>query len=219
MGNEKKPDRSRLFVFILGTFILSWAGMLLPAQAGNGERLLQRALPPLGMLIPAFVGLVIELFATRDSLIYFRTYKEKPRWVLCAYLVLTLLVGSILLLAAWTSLPTDGLVILGNVLFILWTLLVIRLYRQSGEVAFRRAGLSLGDTQMGLRFVVGFVLFLLLQPLLNWIFGLGEPQGLQATIEGIPVPEPVYLLALVTALALAIVGGPLGSLAGAGRNR
>jgi membrane protease YdiL (CAAX protease family) len=56
------------------------------------------------------------------------------------------------------------------------------------------------------------VVFLLLQPFFNWIFGLGSFQGLQTSIEGIRLPGWLYPIGLVGFLAIAIVGGPLGNL-------
>ncbi len=213
MGKEKRPRIGQILIFLFATFGLSWGAALLPNRSAGDETLLRSGLPPLGMLIPAFVALVIEIFAARESSIYLRRYTEKPRLILFAYLLLTLLVAFISILAALTELSLDLLRLSGNVLFVLWTLLIIRLYRQSGETSFRRAGLQLGNTDVGLRFVIGVVVFLLSQAGLNSALGFGEFQGLQESIEGIPIPAALYLPALVAFLALAAIGTPLGGLA------
>jgi membrane protease YdiL (CAAX protease family) len=212
-GKVGRPPKGQLALFLSVTFALSWGAALLPVKAGGEGTVLRSGLPPFGMLVPAFVALVVEMFISKKGGLYFRKYTAKPSLILFAYLLLTLLTGFINLLAAFPGIPLDVLRGVGNVLFVLWTLLLIRLYRQSGEAAFRQAGLQLGDTQVGVRFVIGIVVFLLSQAALNWLFGLGEFQGVQGRIEGIPVPATWYFPALFAFLLLAIIGTPLGGLA------
>ncbi len=48
---------------------------------------------------------------------------------------------------------------------------------------------------------------------LNWVTGRGELQSVQAQIEGIPVPEDLYIFGLLAIFLLSFTGTPLGSLA------
>jgi membrane protease YdiL (CAAX protease family) len=57
------------------------------------------------------------------------------------------------------------------------------------------------------------VAFLLLQPALNLVFGLGTFQGIREQVYGLAVPRALYPVALVLALALAATGTPLSGLA------
>jgi membrane protease YdiL (CAAX protease family) len=74
------------------------------------------------------------------------------------------------------------------------------------------AGLSLGSAGMSVRIVLGVVGFILLQPLLNWAFGLGSFQGLQSDIAGIHLSGGFYLIGLVVYFLILVIGGPLSSL-------
>lgn len=203
----------RALGFIFATLGLTWGIHWFTAQHAGGEAFLNDALPPLGMLIPGFVALIIEVFISKESRLHFRKFKEPPRLIVFAYILLTFLVGVITVLGWFTRVPIDLLSALGEILFVLWTLLIIRLYRQCGEESFRLAGLQLGDAERGIPFVIGIVLFFLIQTGLNWVFGLGEFQGLQRYIEGIPIPQAIYPLALVGFFILAVVGTPLSGLA------
>ncbi len=44
----------------------------------------------LEMFIPAFVAVALQRYVFKDSSIYHRTYKERPRWFFSFYLLLTL---------------------------------------------------------------------------------------------------------------------------------
>jgi membrane protease YdiL (CAAX protease family) len=165
------------------------------------------------MLFPAFVALSLEVFAIKESRLYFRNYQEKPRQVIWAFLLLTLLIGAVSFLVLSVGMADSISGGISNLLFVLWTLLLIRLYQSCGEESFRRAGLQLGDTDRGVRFVVGVVIFFLLQAGLNWLFKLGDFQGLRENIAGIPVPETIYPFALTGYFLLTITGTPLGGLA------
>lgn len=209
----KKIRAARVLVFVLLTLGLTWGMMWITwARLGSGA-FSDPALPPLGMLIPAFVALFMEVFIAKESPLYFRAAAGPARLVVYTYLLLTFLVGVVIFLSLFTQIVPAILAVSGNVLFVLWTLLVIQQHRRHGDAAFQRVGLQLGDTGLGVRFVMGVVLFFLIQAGLNWVFDLGEFRGLQARIEGIPVPGWLYPFALVGFLLLAVIGNPLGSLA------
>jgi hypothetical protein len=56
-------------------------------------------------------------------------------------------------------------------------------------------------------------LFLLVQTALNWLFGLGQFQGLAGRIAGIPVPAAFYSFALLIFFLITVIGTPLSGLA------
>jgi len=74
----------RVTLFLFLTFALSWGFDLLMVAARGRRAYLDSDMTPWGMFVPAFVALVLQLFIFDDSPIYFRKYKEKPRWILLA---------------------------------------------------------------------------------------------------------------------------------------
>lgn len=209
----KRIRVSRVVAFILVTLGLTWGLMWITAIRVGSAAFLDPVLPPLGMLVPAFVALHIEIFVAQESPLYFRKSAGPARAVIYAYLLITLLVGLVTLLSWFTQVSPAILGVSGSVLFVLWTLLVIQCYRRYGDSAFRRVGLQLGNPDVGVRLVIGILLFFLIQAGLNWALDLGEFQGIQERIEGIPVSGWLYPFALVAFLLLAVIGNPLGSLA------
>ena len=202
-----------LALFLAVTFGLSWGIPLVTAMSTGKGPYGASELPPLGMLIPAFVALLLQVFVSGESKIHFRKITGAPRLIIYAYLLLTVLVGLLTVVSLFTEIPGAVLRSLGNVLFVLWPLLIIRLHRRHGEAAFERGGLQLGDRNRGVRFVLGVVLFLLVQAGLNGVLGLGDYQGIQESIAGMPVPRALYPFALIAFLFLTVVGTPLGGLA------
>ncbi len=200
-------------VFLLLTFGLTWGWMYLEPQTAAQSSTQDASLPPVGMLFPAFVALALQVFVSKDSAVYFRKYREKPRWIIYGFFLVTMLSAVIILLSRLDNISMAILSGVGNLLMVLWTLLIFRLYGQAGEESFKRAGLQLGNTDRGVRFVLGFVMFLMLQAALNWILGLGEFQGVGDCIAGIPIPRSIYPLGLIVYLLLSIIGAPLGGLA------
>lgn len=203
----------RVLLFLLLTFGLSWGLMLLSMQAASSTGSTSLDLPPIGMLIPAFAALLLEIFVWPDSKLYVRKPGSVPRIVVGAYLLMTLLVAALFAAGVILRPSPPHLQSMANVLFIGWTLLVIQLYNRHGDQAFRTGGLQLGGVDTAVRIGIGVVLFLLLQAVLNWVSGLGIFQGLQGRIEGIPVPGWLYPVGLIILFLLTFSGTPLGSLA------
>ena len=144
----------RVLGFIFSTLGLTWGIHWFTAQHLGGEAFLNQALPPLGMLIPGFVALVIEVFISKESRLHFRKFKEHPRLIFYAFMLMTITAGVITALGLFTRVPIYLLSALGEILFVSWTLFGIYLYRQCGEESFRLAGLQLGDKEKGIPFVI-----------------------------------------------------------------
>jgi len=89
--------------FLLLTFALSWGFDLLIAVTIGHEAYLELGMSPLGMFFPAFVALLLRLFVFKDSPIYFRRYRGKPRWILYGFLLLTMIYGVVTLVGVWAQ--------------------------------------------------------------------------------------------------------------------
>jgi membrane protease YdiL (CAAX protease family) len=203
----------RIGPFLALTFGLSWGFEGLVALTIGQLAYLETGLHPLGMFFPAFSALVLQIFFFRDSALYFRTYREKPRWIVYSFLLLTVLMVPVTLLALTTQLDPRIWQGLGAILVMLWTLVVLNVYGQSSAESLERAGLQLGNTALGVRFIAGVTLFLLSQAALNWLFGLGTFPGIQERVGGVPVPEGLYPIALAALFLISVVGTPLSGLA------
>ena len=208
-----RVDFKRVVLFLALTFGLSWGFEGVVALTIGQPAYLETGLHPLGMFFPAFSALVLQIFFFRDSALYFRTYREKPRWIVYSYLLLTVLMVPVTLLALTTQLDPRIWQGLGAILVMLWTLVVLYVYGQSDAESLEGAGLQLGDTALGVRFIAGVVLFLLGQAALNWLFGLGTFPGIQEQVGGVLVPEGLYPFALSAFFLISVVGTPLSGLA------
>jgi membrane protease YdiL (CAAX protease family) len=204
----------RVAAFLFLTFALSWSFDLLIAVTIGHEAYLELGLSPLGMLFPAFVAIILRLFFFKESPVHFRRYHAKPRWILYGFVLLTVVYGVFtligVLLVQGQSAIFQGL---GNLLTVLWTLLVFFVAGQSSKEELEQAGLQLGDADRGVKLVLGVVVFFALQAGLNLLLGLGRFQGPVERVYGIAVPKDLYPFALVIALGLAVTGIPLSGLA------
>jgi len=147
----------RVFVFLFFTFLLSWGFDWLVMGLGGASAFRSLSMSPWGMLVPALVAIVLQMFFYKDSPLYYQTYKEKPRWIFLGLIILTVLYGILTLLAVFN--PGSGQIFqgLGALLFTLWILGVFFIRSQSGEGAFEQAGLKLGDVKIALRFIGGIL--------------------------------------------------------------
>jgi membrane protease YdiL (CAAX protease family) len=203
----------RVFLFLALTFGLSWGFELLVALTITQAAYLETGLHPMGMFFPACSALLLQIFFFRDSPLYFRVYKEKTRWVFYSFFLVTVLMGLITLLALTSQIRPLILQGVGAIVVMLWTFAVFYLHGQCGAESFQRAGLSLGNTDLGVRFIVGVIAFLLSQAALNWLFGLGAFPGIQDTVGSVPVPGGLYPFALVVFFGISAIGTPLTGLA------
>jgi membrane protease YdiL (CAAX protease family) len=204
----------RIVLFICLTFVLSWGFDLLIAASARSKAFWALGMTPWGMLAPAFVALVLQLFVFRDSAIHFRRYREKPRWILLGFLLLTPLYAVITVLAL--TVPGMGRVCpgVGALLITLWTLLVFLVRGRSDTGAFVRAGLGWGDFRQGPWFVLGIVAFLILQAVLNLATRLGDLQDASGRVYGLPIPSGLRVPVLVALfLPVTVIGVPLSGLA------
>jgi len=204
----------RIALFLLLTFLLSWGfdGCLLYFRDSDPFQSL--GMNPWGMLVPAFVALILQMFLFRDSPIFFKSYKEKPRYIFYAFMVLTLIYAILVLLAA--SFPDLKQLFQGisAILFTLWTLWVFYVYGKSDRASLERAGLYFRNRAKCPPFIIGIVLFFLLQAALNLIFPTGEFVGQLEGIYRLPIPSALYIPSLIILFVLVtVIGIPLSGLA------
>ncbi len=203
----------RIGLFLLLTFALSWDfDGLLAVSIGHSDYL-DQGLSPLGMFFPAFVAIVLRLFVYKDSSVYFRTYRGKPRWILYGFLLLTVVYSVVALVGVCVQGQSAVFRGVGNLLLTLWTLLVISVVGQSSKAELEGAGLQLGDVDRGVKFILGVIVFFALQAGLNLLLGLGKFQGQVQQVYGIPISAGIQPLALIAAFGLAVTGIPLSGLA------
>lgn len=197
-----------LLIFTVSWGVMYVQGWVLESRgpAGNGGA-------PLGMFIPALVVILYRRVFLRESPIHAAVYRESPRWIVDGFIVLVVIQAVVTALAYANQLPSALSRGILSWSMILWTLLLIKLYRRHGEASFQRAGLQLGNTDLGARFVVGFVLFLALQSALNLLFGLSRLNLPPFEFAGFTATGGVYPLVWLLLLFLAAVGTPLGALA------
>jgi membrane protease YdiL (CAAX protease family) len=210
---KKQINFKKIALFLLLTFGLTWGFELLIALTITQSSYLKTGLHPAGMFFPAFSALILQIFIFKDSSIYYRTNKDKTLWIFYSFLILTVLNLLVNVLVLTTQIRVLILQGISGILVMLWTLNIFYLYGKCGPEGFRRVGLQLGKIDLGIRFILGVVLFLLSQIVLNWLFRLGKFPGILRNVGGIPVPEGLYPVACVAFFLISIIGIPLSGLA------
>ncbi|MFC2053698.1 hypothetical protein ACFLV7_05290 [Chloroflexota bacterium] len=129
-------------VFLGLTFAASYAlDLVLWLTAGYGNNVPTAITLQARMLMPAFFAILLSLFIYEDNPIYFRNYRERPRWFFYFYLLFTL---TYLFLAALTIIAHTHSTTISAVsgsINILGLIILIALRIFSGREAFAQAGL------------------------------------------------------------------------------
>lgn len=204
---------NRIVPFLILTFSVSWGFEALIAATITQPEYLDTGLHPLGMFVPAFTAIILQMFFVKSSPFNFKKDKNFASWVLYGFIIVALLYGVITILALLSVVRPLILQGIGSILVTIWTLGLFAVYSKAGKEQFQRLGIQLGNFELGFRFIVGVVLFLLSQALLNWIFGLGSFPGIQDRVGGIAVPQTLYPLALIVFFFISVIGTPLSGLA------
>lgn len=131
-------------IFLFLTLMLSWGVDLLVAVTIGQEAFLELGLSPLGMFFPAFVAIILRLFVFKDSLVHYKRYRGKPRWILYGFLLLTLLYACVLVVEVSSRSVSVLLRGGGNLLMTLWVLSVFFVAGQSSKDELEQAGLHVG---------------------------------------------------------------------------
>ena len=130
-----------VILFIVFTFVLSWGFDWLIISLGRSEPY-SLGMNPWGMLVPAFVALFLQMFVLKNSRIYFRKYREKPRWILLGFMFLTILYGILIIVSVYLPETKQMLQGVVPILFTVWTLSIFFVCSRSHSGAFVRAGLG-----------------------------------------------------------------------------
>lgn len=189
--------------FVTITFLLTW---IFSYGSISGYPL------PLGMLVPATVAIIFQYLFPKDNKVISNGDNKKSQWIGYSFILLSAFQISLLISSSVLDLSKGVVQSIGNILFVLWALVIIQIFKSKANVPIADH-FALGNTKMGIVFVIGVTIFMLGQSGLNLIFGLGEFQGIKSSINGIQIPVNIYPIAFVSFLLLAIIGGPLGSLA------
>jgi membrane protease YdiL (CAAX protease family) len=177
---EQKVNWKEIGTFLALTFALTYLlDLLFLYLAGRGDNaaLSLRSFHLQGrMLVPAFCAIALGLFLFKDSPIYFRTFREQPRYFFYFYLVYTLLFLGIGIGTIFIPDETFFKVAMGIAegATIIGIIFVLRLHFSLGEESLRKVGLSLGKFRYYILFGLLFVALQGAMALLNYLFGLGE---------------------------------------------
>jgi len=211
---NRKIRTFKLTLFIGFTFFLSWALDLIIIQSGGLEA--YKGLGPIspGMMIPALVAIILQVFIFKDARIHFRKSNVHINWLFFGFLILFTLLLFLVFLSVKMKEYRIIFVGLGSVFITLWTLSVFLIKGLSSSEKFNNAGIKVCSIKKAIPFIAGVVTFFILQAVLNIITGLGEPVPRQADIYNIPVNPTFYFPALILLfITVSVIGGPLSSLA------
>lgn len=203
----------RISIFLVLTFALTWGFNLLVTLTIGQSAYLNLGVSPLGMLFPAFTALILQIFIFKDSPLHYQNLHGSPRWIIYGYLGVTISYTGFTLIGIFFEVRPVIFQGISSLLITLWTLLVLFIGSQSERNALKDAGLQLGDTGLAVKFLVGVVLFFIIQSGLNLIFGYSSFLEPADQVYGISIPGNLYPLALILGFILAVTGIPLSGLA------
>jgi len=206
-----KQDLFKICLFISVTFILSWGFDYLCIKLWTKDA--HNVLTP-GMLTPALVAILIQHFSTKGRRVVKKDFSGKSSWLFYAFILLYL---SLIILNILANIHNNISFLfsgIGTVFISLWTLLVFIIQSITKREDLKKVGLDLGNLKAGFIFILGVLVFFLIQALLNLAFNLAEIQPQSTMIYGIPASDNLYIpILLVLFIAVALIGGPLSSLA------
>lgn len=129
----------------------------------------------LQMLLPAFSAIVLGLFFFPESPIYRGRAAGRGRWFYYYFLFLTMIyiLGTVGVLLAPSQQVVAVMASIPLLLALVGLLILIVLRFVAGREAMARVGLSWGGFRYYLLFGLGFIVYYILQAVLNASFGLG----------------------------------------------
>jgi hypothetical protein len=212
--HKSSIDWHQVGIFLGLTFAASYAlDLVLWLTAGYGNNVPTAITLQARMLMPAFFAILLSLFIYKNSPIYFRNYRERPRWFFYFFLLFTL---TYLLLAALAIIiPTHSSTIsaVSGSINILGLIFLVALRIFSGREAFAQAGLVDGKIRDWVLYGLAFILFYTLQTGMYAFFNLGEVVDQEAAMESLGAAQfggmPVYqflLLAAVQTILILLIG-------------
>lgn len=181
-----------LFVGI--TFGLSWlVDLVLWLKFGYGQYAV--LFLQLQMLIPALVAILLQRYVFKDSLIFHRSYKERPRWFFNFYIVFTLF---FIILVVLTTVQPDlypvPLVNLVMLALLISLVAVVVIRAVSGKNAFRTAGLTGGKWTAWVLVWLAVMGYLVLNVFLNMAAGLGSRPDIAPLAAAANMDLPPYMI-------------------------
>jgi uncharacterized protein len=213
--NTNRVNWQQVGLFLFMTFALSWGlDLLLELTSGYGSNPQSLLLLQLQMLLPAFSAILLSAFFFKDSPIYYRNFKERPRWFFYFYLLFTMAYIALAILAV--IMPAQGAIFsaIGSSLSILALLVLLGLRGFSNREAFARAGLVGGKARDWVLYGLAFVGFYTLSTGLNALFKLGQPVDIsaiaaQSGMSAVSTGTFILLSAVQTVLVAPLLSVPI----------
>jgi len=211
----KKIHGIHVLIFLMLTFALSWGFDWVILSAAGVQPYGNLGMHPWGMLVSAFVALMLQMFFYKNSPVYYRVYRDKSRWIFFSFFLVVILHGILTVFAVMHPEEKTLFQGAGALLYTLWTLLVFFLYSQSDQATLEQVGLRLKNLRTGQLFIFGILGFFLIQVAGNLVFDLGTTVTQPDRIYGLPLPSFLYIPVLIVLfLPVTVIGIPLSGLAG-----
>ena len=131
---------TRLALFLILTFTLSWGFDRLIFESGGIEALRDSGGISPGMLVPAFVALALRIYIFRDNKLHYKNLRDKSRWNIPTVSLYCFSLLSFLNILA-LKYPDFSTVFIGTGtgFIAFWTLSIFFILGLSSAKAFRRA--------------------------------------------------------------------------------
>lgn len=172
--------------FLALTFAATWAlDLLMYRTAGYGANAGALIALQFQMTLPAFSAILLSLFFFRDSPLYTRTYRERPRFFFYVFLLYSIIYGVVTGLALARPQQAAVYSAITGSLTLLVLIILLALRGISGREAFARAGLKGGRFMDWVLYGAAFVLFYAVSTALNAAFRLGKPVDLNAMMQSL----------------------------------
>ena len=144
------------------------------------------AILQLQMLLPAFSAIVLGMFFFPESPIYRSRAAGRGRWFYYYFILLTVIyaLGSVGVMLAPSQQFIAVMASIPLLLALVGLIILIVLRFVAGREGMAQVGLSWGSFRYYLLFGLGFVIYYILQAVLNGYFGLGSSK-----LSPIPLPQ------------------------------
>jgi membrane protease YdiL (CAAX protease family) len=210
LSSRLAPNWRHVGAFLGLTFGLTWLlDLAIYARGGLANPGMVTILQ-LQMLLPAFSAIVLGVLVFQESPLYHRRPVGRGRWFYY-YFLLSTLISALGVVGVWLA-PGQSTVMMVSatspvLLSFVGLVVLIALRLTAGREAMARVGLTWGNGRDWLLFGLAFVVYYVLQAVLNAAFGLGQGQ-----LAPIPAPPGLGLspaMVLIVAGAQSVLLGPI----------
>lgn len=207
-------NKKSVFWFLGLTFGLTWLLDLVIYLQGDYDAPIVSYIVQLSSLMPAFSGILLSLFTLPESPIYYRRHAGRGRWFYYYFLSLTVILA-IGILAQWLFPAQESiLMVVGTlpmILGLIGILMLVVLRSIAGREAMTRVWLNWGNWRYWLWFSLGFVVYWVLQVVLNTFLGLGPgTMEIAYPVPGLGPSANVIILVGMVVLMGSVLGIVIG---------